>query len=278
MLPSCNRRASTLAPVSRSGNDPGAQHVVRRLLPAAEPASIAEFAGDLQLRDAPAPAEPARPRLIVNMIETADGRGALDGRTVSLGNWADRELFHALRAEADAVLVGAGTLREERYGRVIRDPAVRERRRESGRSPEPLAVVVSASLRLPPELPLLAEPEAHVVVMTNSDGELPSPAATVEYVRTPGDRLDLTAALAELRSRFGVELVLCEGGPRLNADLLLAGLVDELFLSISPQLAGGTDALRIVYGPELSPPVGLHLVSVLESESHLFLRYAVAAR
>jgi riboflavin biosynthesis pyrimidine reductase len=72
--------------------------------------------------------------------------------------------------------------------------------------------------------------------------------------------------------------VLCEGGPRLNASLLQAGLVDELFLSISPSIAGGTDELRIVHGVELSPPVAFELVSVLESESHLFLRYRVSAR
>ena len=72
--------------------------------------------------------------------------------------------------------------------------------------------------------------------------------------------------------------MLCEGGPHLNAQLLAAGLVDELFLSLGPLLAGGGgpgEALRIIAGADLDPPVRLELLGVLESESQLFLRYAV---
>lgn len=277
-----------------SGPDesPDAQRRVNRVLPAAEPGAVADFVAELNLREADAATQTGaadaasstdasvldRPRLVLNMVATVDGRAALDGRTASLGNWADRELFHALRAEADVVLVGAGTVREERYGRIVRDPDSRARRTQAGRSEEPLAAIVSGSLSLSTQLPLLNAPEARVVILTNSDAELPPTAAAVEYLRTPGGQVDLAGAMAQLRARFGAELVLCEGGPRLNADLLRAGLVDELFLSVSPQLAGGSDALRIVYGPELVPPVELQLVSVLESESHLFLRYAVVMR
>ncbi len=92
-------------------------------------------------------------------------------------------------------------------------------------------------------------------------------------------RLDLPRALAELSERFAVRTLLCEGGPHLNAELLLAGLVDELFLSLAPKLAGGEDvsgeSLRILAGREFEPPIELTLLGVLEHESHLFLRYAV---
>jgi riboflavin biosynthesis pyrimidine reductase len=118
--------------------------------------------------------------------------------------------------------------------------------------------------------------------MTPSDAALPGGAAHVEYVRTGhGGELDLQAALAELRRRYGVELLLCEGGPHLNLQLLGLGLVDELFLSLSPKLAGGdpsdAEALRIVAGEELEIPVELDLLGVLQHESHLFLRYRVSA-
>ena len=91
--------------------------------------------------------------------------------------------------------------------------------------------------------------------------------------------LDLPAALAELHERFSMGLLLCEGGPHLNAELLAAGLVDEMFLSLAPKLAGGDPAsgagLRILSGAELDPPVELELLGLLESDSHLFLRYGV---
>jgi riboflavin biosynthesis pyrimidine reductase len=91
--------------------------------------------------------------------------------------------------------------------------------------------------------------------------------------------LDLSGAMHELHERFGVRTLLCEGGPHLNAQLMSEGLVDELFLSLSPKLAGGdamSEALRILSGPELDPPVTLELVAVLEHDSHLFLRYRIA--
>jgi riboflavin biosynthesis pyrimidine reductase len=171
----------------------------------------------------------------------------------------------------------------ERYGRITPDVARRRMRRERGLREEPLACIVSASLALPPDLPLLAEPDAHVVVLTPSDASLPDAAARIDYVRTrKGEELDLAAALSELRDLFAVELLLCEGGPHLNSQLLAAGLVDELFLSLSPKLAGGdsadSEALRILAGEEFDEPLELDLLGVLEHGSHLFLRYGVSAR
>ncbi len=93
-----------------------------------------------------------------------------------------------------------------------------------------------------------------MVILTPSTASLPGVAAHVDYVRAGSDgRLDLPAALAELRERFAVRTLLCEGGPHLNTQLLLSGLVDELFLSLSPTLAGGDPAatggaLRILAG------------------------------
>lgn len=223
-----------------------------------------------------------RPRVLLNMTSTADGRATLGGRSGAISSPADRELFHALRAPADAILVGAGTIRTERYGPLIPNPDHRAERRAHGLSEEPLACVVTASLDLDPSTPLLAASTTRLVLLTPAQGELASTACSVEYVREARDgRLDLTAALAQLAERFGVRLLLCEGGPHLACELAAAGLLDELFLSLAPKLAGGepagTSALRILAGAELAPPVALELLDAFESDSQLFLRYGVLA-
>jgi riboflavin biosynthesis pyrimidine reductase len=251
---------------------------------AAGPATAAEVVEDLRLWEPPAAPRRAdgdreRPRLLLNMVCTADGRATIGGRSGAIGNRADGELFHALRTAVDAVLVGAGTVRAEHYGRLVREDSARALRRRRGLAEEPLACIVSQSLALPVEgIPLLADAAARVVILTPSPAGLPESAAEVRYVRCARDgRLDLAAAFGELW-RLGVRTVLCEGGPHLNAQLLAAGLVDELFLSLAPKLAGGDpagEALRIVSGPELRPPAELELLAVLESESNLLLRYRV---
>lgn len=258
---------------------------LQRLLPAGEPASIAQIVDGLGLAHGRADT-PARRRVMLNMISTADGLATLDGRSGALSDRADRALFHGLRSAVDAVLVGAGTVRAERYGRIVPDAARRAERRRRGLSEEPLACIVSGRLALDErEIPLLREPSARVAIVTASAASLPETAAQaqVEYVRAErGGRLDLSAALDELGERFDAHSVLCEGGPRLACQLLAAGLLDEMFLSLAPKLAGGdpagTQTLRILAGVQLRPPVELELLGVLHSDSHLFLRYGVPAR
>ncbi len=254
---------------------------LKRLLPPGDPATVAEIVEELGLWDRPLPT-PDRARVMLNMISTADGRASVGGRSGPISDRADRKLFHGLRAAVDAVLVGAGTVRTERYGRIIPDASRRQERRRRGLSEEPLACIVSGRLALEEDIPLLGEPSARVVVLTASAASLPASAAHVDYVRAARDgALDLPAALAELRERFAVHSLLCEGGPHLACQLLAAGLVDELFLSLAPLLAGGEpsggQALRILAGDELDPPVELELLGALRGGSHLFLRYGVSA-
>jgi riboflavin biosynthesis pyrimidine reductase len=267
-------------PAGRSGEDRPLE--IRPLLPPAAPATAAEIVEGLGMWGR-SELPPERPRVMVNMASTADGRATIGGLSGAISGRADRELFHALRAPVDAVMAGAGTMRAERYGRIIREQSDRSLRAERGLSEEPLACIVSASLALPPDLPLLAEPDARVVVLTPSDASLPDSGARVDYVRAQRDGLlDLRSAFTELRRRFGVGLLLCEGGPHLNSQLLAAGLVDELFLSLSPKLVGGEpssdEALRILAGEEFEAPIELELLGVLEHDSNLFLRYCVSAR
>ncbi|HVE97283.1 MAG TPA: dihydrofolate reductase family protein [Pseudonocardiaceae bacterium] len=246
---------------------------LRRLLPAPGTVTAVEALEGLALGDL---AADHRPYVVLNMVATADGAATVGHRTAPISNPADRQLFHELRAHVDAVMVGAGTVRIERYGRLVRDAQRRQRRVARGLAPDPLAVVVSRRLTLPPDLPLLADKHSRVIVLTASGEELTQCAAQVGYLRpAPGEELDLATMLARLRAEHGVRSVLCEGGPTLNASLLPAGLVDELFLAIAPALAGSAGSLSIVDRAPLAQPIGLDLRWLLESEGQLFARYAL---
>jgi riboflavin-specific deaminase-like protein len=240
---------------------------VRLLYPEARSTSPEELASNLRLGER-APED--RPYLAINMVSSLDGKATIDWRTKSLSTELDRLLFHHLRTQADAVMVGAGTVRIERYGRMTKSDELRDKRESEGLAPDPLAVVVSARLDLPAGLPLLNEPEQRVVIATGSDAELPGLGDQVEYARV-GD--DLPVLMARLRKDHGIRSVLCEGGPTLNSHLLAAGLVDELFLTLNPKLAGGAAALTIVAGRELVEPVELELVSLAEGGGDLFTRW-----
>jgi riboflavin biosynthesis pyrimidine reductase len=215
-----------------------------------------------------------RPFTYLNMIATADGRAAVDGRTEALGDAADLEMLLELRVLADAVLIGPGTLRAEGYDRLVRAPARRERRRAAGRAEDPLAVVISRRFDLPWDAGLFAAAEQPVLLYTAQGApDPPSLAAPVEVVRL--DDPTPAAAFADLRAR-GVELLLCEGGPTLNRGLLEARLVDELFLTLAPLLTCDDLEPTIVAGPALPEPARLGIRSVLRHRDELFLRYAVA--
>ncbi len=244
---------------------------MRRLLPEPGLVTAAEALENLKLEEL---APEHRPYMVLNMVATADGAAAVAQRTAPISSPADRQLFHELRGHVDAVLVGAGTVRTERYGRLVRDPQRRERRVARGLAPDPLAIVVSHRLVLTPDLPLLANPHSRVVVATASDAELTGCAAQISYLRSQPD-VDLAAMLSQLRTEHGVRSVLCEGGPNLNASLLPAGLIDELFLSIAPALAGSTGSLSIINRAPLPAPLALDLLWLLESQGHLFARYAL---
>ncbi|HEV2874087.1 MAG TPA: dihydrofolate reductase family protein [Thermoleophilaceae bacterium] len=231
-----------------------------------------QLASGLRLGDMP---RPERPYLVVNMVSSLDGKATIDWRTRGLSTELDRQLFHHLRTQADAVMVGAGTVRIERYGRMAKSDELRDKREREGLSRDPLAVIVSARLDLSADLPLLNEPEQRVLIATGSDATLPGLGEQVEYARV-GD--DLPLLMARLREQHGVRSVLCEGGPTLNSHLLAAGLVDELFLTLNPKLAGGAAALTIVAGRELVEPAELELVSVAEGGGDLFTRWRVVQK
>jgi riboflavin biosynthesis pyrimidine reductase len=250
-------------------------------VPAPRDLGLDEFLDGLSFLAGP---ERASPYALLNTICTVDGRTTIAGRSGPIGNSADRKLFHGLRTLVDAVMIGAETLRVERYKRLVDDPAQRRQRLERGLAEEPLACVVSRSLELDPRLPLLADPAARVAILTPSSGRIAPTPARVEYIRAQrGGELDLPVCMRLLHSRLGVRTLLCEGGPRLSWQLLAASLLDELFITLAPKLvsgdlvaASGRPSLPMLSGTELDPPAKLSLISVLEAENHLFLRYRIS--
>ena len=246
--------------------------VFRQLIP--EPATV-EIGELLHSLDLACRARTELPYTIVNFISSADGRAAFQGRSGAFGDQADRELFHGLREQVDAVFVGTGTLRMEHYGRLVRKPERRSRREQAGRTPEPLACIVTRSGDLPLDAPLFGEPEQRVVVFSPMELEVAELAAQVELVVVDPGELTLTSVFRRLRSLHDVRSLLCEGGPTVFGSLLRERLAHELFLTLAPKLVGGGAAPTIASGPELPELTQLRLVWLLENEGALYLRYAV---
>ena len=216
----------------------------------------------------------AGPLVRAGFVQSCDGAVSVGGRSDPLSGPADKAVFRALRAVSDAVLVGAGTVRAEDYGPVRLGPAGLRWRAAAGRAEPPPLVVVTRSCALEPTARCFSGDVRTLVVTC---GAAPSAAreglAEVADVLVAGeDDVDLPAMLRALAGR-GLAHVLCEGGPALLTDLLAAGLVDELCLTVSPQLVGGAPAL-LTRG--LPARVGLSTVHLLEADGALLWRLAVA--
>jgi riboflavin-specific deaminase-like protein len=238
---------------------------VQRLIPNPAPTTIEDQLGGYEpWRES----RPGRPFVAMNFAATVDGRATIEGVSGPIGSDADTEMLVRLRTRFDAVMIGAGTMRAERYGRPVADPEKRER---LGLLPDPPMIIVSGRLDLPWDAPLFEEGAGTVVVFTNSEAEPPQTTTPVEVVRHEGS-VDLAAALRHLREEHGVRAVLSEGGPRLHAQMQAAGLVDDLFLTIAPKLTGG-GAPRIIEG-EVPGVLSLGLSWLLEQDGELFARYS----
>lgn len=190
-----------------------------------------------------------RPWVSAIMVSSLDGRATLEGTSRKLGGPQDLQMLLALRRRADALIVGPGTVRAEGYGPL----------------PCP-AVLVSRSFDLPWDAGLFAAEGQRVLVYTRAEAEAPPVAAEVEKVPC----VALPEVLGDLRRR-GVERLLCEGGPTLNRALLAEGLLDELFLTLSPVVSGDE-------GPSIVSPgetAGLSLRSVATADGELYLHYSV---
>ncbi len=207
---------------------------------------------------APSHVDPTEPWLRVNFVSTVDGAAqGSDGLSGTINNAADKRVFDALRTRADCLVVGAGTLRSEEYD-VPRVPLV----------------VVSRSADLPPTLRDAPRGRILMATVASSDGLADArDALGDENVLVLGEEeIDFVRLKAELAGRGWTDQ-LCEGGPSLFADLLTAGVVDELCLTIVPVLTGG-DAVRIATGADVD--VALRPALLLEQDGTLLGRWLVA--
>ena len=255
------------------------------------------YDGDLHLPTAGA----ARPFVIANFVSTLDGvvsyemKGKSGGSTISGSDPADRFIMGLLRASTDAVMVGAGTLHDVSAKSLwtpeyVYPDAKRfyaEYRVNALHKPEyPLLVIVSGSGQLELERAIFRTPAMRTVVITTSTGrdELTRRgAATLDSVEvhalnSSSGSIAPLAILQLLQSQFGVKTLLHEGGPRLFGQFLAADAVDELFLTLSPQIAGRTaDVTRpaVVQGVQFLPDSAprFQMVSVKEQAAYLYLRY-----
>lgn len=201
--------------------------------------------------DVQRPMPDGRPWVMLCMVSSLDGSTVVESTSRGLSNPTDQALLLLLRTFADVILVGAATVREERYG-----PPRGEHQR---------IAVVSRSGDLDYTSRLFASGKGMVVLPEDA------PEVPVESVRAGVGEVDLPAALAEMGRRWGTRVVQAEGGSTLNGLLASADLIDELNLTISPQVAGGE-------GPRLTAgavPVAqrMSLAHVIEDDGFLFTRY-----
>jgi riboflavin-specific deaminase-like protein len=208
-----------------------------------------------------------RPYLALNMVATVDGRAALGGSAVGIGSALDKRLMRELRAEADVVLHGAGTVRADPLSARVPHDLIGQRLAH-GLTPQPLGAIITRSGNLPEKHPYYES--ATVIYVTREQSRsvhVGGPLVEVCHVQS------VEAAVRDL-GRRGARRVLCEGGPTLNASLFEAGLVDEVFFTIAPKLVGGHEPLTIVKGGSFGT-LNLELRSLVEVEGELFLRYGV---
>jgi riboflavin biosynthesis pyrimidine reductase len=220
-------------------------------------------------------AYPPGPWLRANMVASADGAANLDGVTNGLSSAADRHLFALLRTLADVIVVGAATVRAERYAPVRQHELWPDLR--PGRTPTPPIAVISSRLDLDPSSRLIASapPSARTIVITTAQAPADRRAdldGLADILVAGQETVDLKAAVTALAER-GHRRMLAEGGPHLLAQIAAAGLLDELCLTVGPLLAGAGPGRILAGPPSALPPQPLTLAHVLEDAGSLFCRY-----
>jgi riboflavin biosynthesis pyrimidine reductase len=227
------------------------------------------------------PAPEGRGWVRSNFVMSLDGSvQGPDGRSGSINTESDHHVFALQRALADAVLVGANTVRAEGYRAVDLEPWQLQVREQQGLAPYPMLVIISASADLDPGIATPAENTGGAVMIITTAGKPaedlePLRAAGMTVLEAEGTTLDLAQIVDQLAGT-GFQRLLCEGGPRLHNDLLAADALDELCLTLAPVVVGGR-GLRSTAGPALPVPSSFRLHHALYADDGaLFTDYRVA--
>jgi riboflavin biosynthesis pyrimidine reductase len=221
------------------------------------------------------PHDRTTPRVRANFVASVDGSATAAGRTRDLGGPADLLVFDLLRQLSDVVVVGAGTVRDEGYGPMrLGDEAVAWRR-EAGLPDHPTFAVVSGRLGLDPTSAVFADAPVRPLVLTHDEAPRAARARldeVADVVSCGRDRVDPCLLVRALVER-GLPQIHTEGGPVLLGDLVAADVVDELCLTVSPNLEGGAGP-RIVAAREAMALRGLALDHVLLSDDMLLTKWS----
>ncbi|MFE2942169.1 pyrimidine reductase family protein [Streptomyces sp. NPDC059255] len=214
--------------------------------------------------------------LRANMVSTLDGAAQHDGLSHALSSDADMRIFGVLRGLADAVVVGAETVRREGYRPARAREVFAARRAAAGQRPAPAIAVVTAGLDLDLAAPLFTAPSVPTLVLTGAAApsdrvRAAEKAGAVVIIAGDGAGVDPARAVRALADR-GLVRLLTEGGPRLLGQFVAADVLDELCLTLSPTLTAG-GAQRIAGGPGVAVPERFALASLLEQDGFLFSRY-----
>lgn len=214
-----------------------------------------------------------RPWIMGNFVTTIDGAAVVDGGSTAINDPDDKQMFGALRAVADFIVAGAGTIRAENYGPPTLDESRRARRVESGLESTPHLVTVSRSLDFDPSDRVFSDPANRVTILTGRD----SPDHPRHALQEVADVIQLedTSAASIADYLKLARVVLVEGGPSLMGQFVTARLVDEMNWTIAPVLYAG-DSPRMAHGEAAAPPLDMHLDRVLYGDRSLFTRYVRA--
>jgi riboflavin biosynthesis pyrimidine reductase len=206
------------------------------------------------------------------MLTTLNGAIAgTDGRSGSISSDTDRLIFDETRRLADAVLVGAGTIRAERYNPMRAKPEHQDARAADGLQPAPVVVIVSHSLDLPWQDGLFHESAQRPIVLTDvhdpSSAALLTARENAEVIEVAD--LDAAAMIGALHAR-GLHRIVCEGGPALLTNLVAADLIDEYDVTVAPILSG--QGYGIIDGP-LAATRRLRLAQATAADGFIFAKY-----
>ena len=247
-----------------------------------DPPTIEEHRPDYTALTFPDP-PPDRPYVIVNMVSSADGKVTIEGTEQGIGSKTDQRLMRELRVHADIVINGASTLRASGTTSRTGDPALEQLRIQRGKPPAPIAAVLSASGDLPFDRSFFTARDFEAVVYLSSDAP-PDRRAAIEATGRPvydvpsGE--EVPAMLRHMRHRLDARLLLVEGGPHLNGQLVEAGLVDEFFLTLGPVIVNGPGPLTAVTAarrPTIDAVTRLELLTAVPNPAtgEVYLHYRV---
>ncbi len=218
-----------------------------------------------------------RPYTAINMVTSVDGKASIGGKAYALGSKVDHLVMRRIRRAADGVLVGAETLRKENVNPSV-PPEMQDERVAQGMSPQPTAIVVTASAELPTDRTFFRSTVFPRVVVTTRRAPQSRVEALEEHarvIRAGDETVDVVLMMRMLAEELGLRRLIVEGGPSLNAALIAQGMVDELFWTVAPKIVGGTALRTMVEGSPLPLDriARLEVVSLHHHESELFLRY-----